>query len=40
VREIVARKLATTPLPEKKPLPDLEGIDPNLFKLASRALAF
>jgi hypothetical protein len=40
VREVVSRKLATTPLPEKKPLPDLEGIDPCLFKLATRALAF
>jgi hypothetical protein len=38
VREVVARKLATAPLPEKKPLHDLEGIDPNLFKLATRAI--
>jgi hypothetical protein len=38
VREVVARKLATTPLPEKKPLHDLEGVDPNLFKLATRAI--
>jgi hypothetical protein len=37
VREVVARKLAATPLPEKKPLHDLEGIDPCLFKLATRA---
>jgi hypothetical protein len=26
--------------PEQKPLHDLEGVDPNLFKLATRALAF
>jgi hypothetical protein len=39
VREVVSRKLALVPLPEKKPLHDLEGIDPNLFKLATRALA-
>jgi hypothetical protein len=37
VHEVVSRKLATTPLPEKKPLHDLEGIDPYLFKLATRA---
>jgi hypothetical protein len=37
VREVVALKLATEPLPEKVPLHDLEGIDPNLFKLATRA---
>jgi hypothetical protein len=37
VREIVTRKLATEPLPEKVPLHDLEGVDPNLFKIATRA---
>jgi hypothetical protein len=37
VREIVARKL-TEPQPDrKKPLYDLEGIDPDLFKLATQA---
>jgi hypothetical protein len=40
VREVVSRKLATLPPPEKKPLHDLGGIDPYLFKLATRALAF
>jgi hypothetical protein len=39
VKEVVSRKLALIPPPEKKPLHDLEGIDPNLFKLATRALA-
>jgi hypothetical protein len=38
VHEIVVRKLAE-PQPEKKPLHDLEGIDPSLFKLATRAIA-
>jgi hypothetical protein len=38
VREIVARKL-TEPQPDRtKPLHDLEGIDPDLFKLATRAI--
>jgi hypothetical protein len=36
VREIVARKLPSIST-EKKPLHDLEGVDPNLFKLATRA---
>jgi hypothetical protein len=40
VREVLSRKLALIPPPEKKPLHDLEGIDPYLFKLATRALAF
>jgi hypothetical protein len=39
VREIVARNLST-PLVPNKPLHDLGGVDPNLFKLATRALAF
>jgi hypothetical protein len=38
VREVVSRKLATLPLPEKKPLHDLKGIDPDFFKLATRAI--
>jgi hypothetical protein len=37
VKEVVSRKLATLPL-EKKPLHDLEDLDPNLFKIATRAI--
>jgi hypothetical protein len=37
LREIVARKLPSIPT-EKKPLHDLEGVDPHHFKLATRAI--
>jgi hypothetical protein len=46
VREVVAHKLGvphaklSAPQAEKKPLHDLEGIDLELFKLATRALVF